>query len=165
MFWPSRTDRVRKSPPTVEAVGWPIRNTTWPVFHKGKLIDKEKEKRTKKEKERPVEMPRLWKSATTSVASGGIYLIADSHSRLEKLRKKRSAFPHSHRRGGCVFIMFLSTPLKTIRGGRVCAAGEVSPLSYCGGRNAGRSAASTLSLGVLRYPRIRSLSTKFTTTS
>jgi hypothetical protein len=51
MFWPSRTDRVRKSPPTVAAVGWPIRNTTWPVFHKGNSSTKEKEKRTKKEKE------------------------------------------------------------------------------------------------------------------
>ena len=32
-------DRVRKSPLTVETVGWTIRNATWPVFPEGKLLE------------------------------------------------------------------------------------------------------------------------------
>ncbi len=34
----SRTDRVRKSPPTVATVGWPIRNATRSGFPQGKLV-------------------------------------------------------------------------------------------------------------------------------
>jgi len=40
-------DRVRKSPLTVDAVGWTIRNATWPVFPEGKLL-KTKRPKTKK---------------------------------------------------------------------------------------------------------------------
>jgi hypothetical protein len=43
-----------------------IRNATRPVFHKGNSSKKEKEKRTKKEKENGLwKMPQLWKSAKT----------------------------------------------------------------------------------------------------
>ncbi|HJZ63826.1 MAG TPA: hypothetical protein VKD70_05875 [Candidatus Acidoferrum sp.] len=89
----SRPDRARKSPPTVESVGWLIRNATRPVFHKGNPL--QKEKRTKKEKQkRPVE-----NAAATEIReeNGGLrqlFLDADSHSCLEKPRKRRSAFPH-----------------------------------------------------------------------
>jgi hypothetical protein len=51
----SRADPRRKSPLTVDPVGWLIRNAAQPVFHKGNSLQKEKEKRTKKEKENPVE--------------------------------------------------------------------------------------------------------------
>src|SRR5437667_11597766 len=50
----SRADRARKSPSTVEPVGWLIPNATRPVFHKENSLLKEK--RTKKENtKRPVE--------------------------------------------------------------------------------------------------------------
>ena len=42
------SDRVRKSPSTVEAVGWPVRNATWPVVPEGNSLQKEKEPKTKK---------------------------------------------------------------------------------------------------------------------
>src|SRR4029450_11506345 len=48
----SRPDRARKSPPTVESVGWLIRNATRRVFHKGNPLQKEKRNKTEK---RPVE--------------------------------------------------------------------------------------------------------------
>jgi len=53
-------------------VGWPIRNATQPVFHKGNSL--QKEKRTKKEKGR-WKMPQLWKSANKSVAFGSFFLM------------------------------------------------------------------------------------------
>jgi hypothetical protein len=72
----SRADRVRKSPSTVNPVGWTIRNATRPVFHKGNSSKKEKEKRTKKEKENGLwKMPQLWKSANQSVAFGNLFLM------------------------------------------------------------------------------------------
>jgi hypothetical protein len=54
-----------------------IRNATRPVFHKGNSsITKEKEKRTKKEKENGLwKMPQLWKSAKESVAFGSFSLM------------------------------------------------------------------------------------------
>jgi hypothetical protein len=45
-----RTDRARKSPPTVDAVGWLIRNAIHPVFHKGNSFQKKKKKEPKKKK-------------------------------------------------------------------------------------------------------------------
>jgi hypothetical protein len=70
----SRADRVRKSPSTVNPVGWLIRNATQPVFHKGNWF--KKEKRTKKEKENGLwKMPQLRKSAKQSVACGGFLLM------------------------------------------------------------------------------------------
>jgi len=57
-------------------VGWLIRNATRPVFHKGNSFKKEKEKRTKKEKENGLwKMPQLWKSAKPSVAFGSFFLM------------------------------------------------------------------------------------------
>src|SRR5207302_3524930 len=44
----SRADRVRKSPPTVDTVGWLIRNPTRPVFPEGNSLQKEKEPKRKK---------------------------------------------------------------------------------------------------------------------
>jgi len=71
-----RADRARKSPLTVDTVGWLIRNATQPVFHKGNSSQKEKEKRTKKEKEKGLwKMPQLWKSANKSVAFGNFFLM------------------------------------------------------------------------------------------
>jgi hypothetical protein len=65
-----------------------------PVFHKGNSSNKEKEKRTKKEKENGLwKMPQLWKSAKQSVACGALFVDADSHSCLESLEKTRG-FPH-----------------------------------------------------------------------
>jgi hypothetical protein len=53
-----------------------IRNATRPVFHKGNSLKKEKEKRTKKEKENSLwKMPQLWKSAKQSVAFGDFLLM------------------------------------------------------------------------------------------
>jgi len=72
----SRADRARKSPSTVDPVGWLIRNATRPVFHKGNSFKKEKEKRTKKEKENGLwKMPQLWESAVQSVACGDFFLM------------------------------------------------------------------------------------------
>jgi hypothetical protein len=88
-------DRVRKSPPTVETVGWRIRNATQPVFHKGNLLQKEKEKRTKKEKEKgPVENAAAMEIRKTIGGLRLLFVDADSHNCLEKPRKNRSAFPH-----------------------------------------------------------------------
>jgi hypothetical protein len=42
-----RADRARKSPSTVETVGWLIRNATRPVFHKGNSLQKKKEPKKK----------------------------------------------------------------------------------------------------------------------
>jgi len=93
----SRADRARKSPSTVDAVGWPIRSATQPVFHKGNPFKKEKEKRTKKEKEkRPVE-----NAAAMEIRQIGglrrLLLDADSHSCLEKPRKSTRLFHIYHR--------------------------------------------------------------------
>jgi hypothetical protein len=64
-----------------------IRNATRPVFHKGNSSKKEKEKRTKKEKENGLwKMPQLWKSAKTIGGLRQLLLDADSHSCLEKPR-------------------------------------------------------------------------------
>jgi hypothetical protein len=53
-----------------------IRNATRPVFHNGNSSTKEKEKRTKKEKENGLwKMPQLWKSAKESVAFGSFSLM------------------------------------------------------------------------------------------
>ena len=43
----SRTDRVRKSPLTVDSVGWLIRNATQPVFHKGLAKKRKTNQKTK----------------------------------------------------------------------------------------------------------------------
>src|SRR5437879_6027071 len=43
-----RADRVRKSPSTVDTVGWLIRNPTRPVFPEGNSLQKEKEPKRKK---------------------------------------------------------------------------------------------------------------------
>jgi hypothetical protein len=82
----SRADRVRKSPVTVYPVGWLIRNATQSVFHKGNLFQKEKEKRTKKEKENLWKMPHPWKSASIIGSLRRHFLDADSHRCLEKPR-------------------------------------------------------------------------------
>jgi hypothetical protein len=87
----SRPDRARKSPPTVESVGWLIRNATRRVFHKGNPL--QKEKRTKKEK-RPVENAAAMEIRDENGSLRQLLLDADSHSCLEKPRKRRSAFPH-----------------------------------------------------------------------
>jgi hypothetical protein len=86
----SRTDRARKSPLTVDAVGWTIRNATRPVFHKGNSSKKEKEKRTKKEKENSLwKMPQLWKSAKQSVAFGAFLLMRIPTTAWKSLEKAR----------------------------------------------------------------------------
>src|SRR4029453_8775626 len=64
----SRADRVRKSPPTVDAVGWLIRNAIPPVFHKGNSFQKKKKKESKKKKKpvenaAAVEIPSGWPAA------------------------------------------------------------------------------------------------------
>ena len=92
-----RADRVRKSPSTVDTVGWPIRNATQPVFHKGNSL--QKEKRTKKEK-------GLWKNAAAMEIReqiGGLrqlFLDADSHSCLEKPRQSARLSHIYHRPDG-----------------------------------------------------------------
>ena len=96
----SPSDRVRKSPEIVDTLGWLIRNAIRPVFHMGKLA-KEKEKRTKKEKENgPWKMPQLWKSAGESVGLRPLFLAADSHSCLEKPRQKMARLSHIYHRPG-----------------------------------------------------------------
>jgi hypothetical protein len=58
-----------------------------PVSHKGNSSKKEKEKRTKTEKENGLwKMPQLWKSAKTIGGLRQFLLDADSHSCLEKPR-------------------------------------------------------------------------------
>jgi hypothetical protein len=53
-----------------------IRNATGPAFHNGNSSNKEKEKRTKKQKENGLwKMPQPWKSAKQSVAFGTIFLM------------------------------------------------------------------------------------------
>jgi hypothetical protein len=44
----SRNGHARKSPETVDAVGWLIRSATRPVFHKGNSLQKKKEPKKKK---------------------------------------------------------------------------------------------------------------------
>jgi hypothetical protein len=84
----SRTDRARKSPLTVDAIGWLIRNATRPVFHKGN--SSKKEKRTKKEKENGLwKMPQLWKSATPSVAFGAFLRMRIPTAAWKSLEKTR----------------------------------------------------------------------------
>jgi hypothetical protein len=84
----SRTDRARKSPLTVDAVGWTIRNATRPVFHKGN--SSKKEKRTKKEKEHGLwKMPQSWKSAKQSVAFGAFLLMRIPTTAWKSLEKAR----------------------------------------------------------------------------
>jgi hypothetical protein len=63
-----------------------IRNATPPVFHKGNSFQKEKEKRTKKEKENLWKMPHPWKSASLIGGLRRHFLDADSHRCLEKPR-------------------------------------------------------------------------------
>jgi len=78
-------------------VGWPIRNATQPVFHKGNSL--QKEKRTKKEK-------GLWKNAAAMEIReqiGGLrqlFLDADSHSCLEKPRQSARLSHIYHRPDG-----------------------------------------------------------------
>src|SRR5262249_37385265 len=67
-----RADRARKSPPIVESIGWPVRNATRPVFHKGNSLIK---KNNPKEIDGLWKMPQLWKSAKQSVAFGTIFLM------------------------------------------------------------------------------------------
>jgi hypothetical protein len=113
----SRTDRDRKSPLTVDAVGWPIRNTTRPVFHQGNSL--QKEKRTKKEKETACgKWPQLWKSAKESVAFGDFCLMRIPTAAWKSLAQSLgfSTFttgPATIRQYGTKFHS-----LKTIRGGR-----------------------------------------------
>jgi hypothetical protein len=67
-----------------------IRNATRPVFHKGNSSTKEKEKRTKKEKETEKglwKMPQRWKSAYQSVACGGFFLMRISTAAWKSLDK------------------------------------------------------------------------------
>jgi hypothetical protein len=85
---PSRTDRVRKSPLTVDTVGWLIRNATQSVFHEGNSL--KKEKRTKKEKENRLwKMPQLRKSAIQSVACGAFFLMRIPTATWKSLEKTR----------------------------------------------------------------------------
>jgi hypothetical protein len=90
----SRADRARKSPPTVETVGWLIRNATQPAFHKGNSSQQEKEKRTKKEKEkRPVENAVAMEIRKRIGGLRQHFLIRIPTATLEKPRYA-SAFPH-----------------------------------------------------------------------
>src|SRR5688572_9943083 len=79
-----RADRVRKSPQTVEAVGWLIRNAIRPGFPRGKLIPKEKEKEPKR-KRKPVET-----AAAMEIDKGCLrqFLLDDFHTCLEKPSQK-----------------------------------------------------------------------------
>jgi len=71
-------------------VGWTIRSATRPVFHKGNSSTKEKEKRTKKEKENGLwKMPQRWKSAKPSVAFGAFLLMPISTTAWKSLEKAR----------------------------------------------------------------------------
>jgi hypothetical protein len=80
-----------------------IRNATRPVFHKGNSLKKEKEKRTKKEKENGLwKMPQLWKSAKQSVAFGGFFLMRIPTAAWKSLRMR------------CGFSTFTTGPATTI---------------------------------------------------
>src|SRR5439155_17657611 len=82
----SRADRARKTPSTVEPVGWLIPNATRPVFHKENSLLKEK--RTKKENtKRPVENAAAIDIRKPSGGLRQLLLDADVHSCLEKRRK------------------------------------------------------------------------------
>jgi len=73
-------DRVRKSPLTVDAVGWTIRNATWPVFPEGKLL------KTKR--------PKTKKACGKCRIRGNPQKTRIPTRCLEKPRKNGSAFPH-----------------------------------------------------------------------
>jgi hypothetical protein len=112
----SRADRVRKSPATVCTVGWLVRNATQPVFHKGNSL--QKEKRTKKEKQRPVENATAVEIGTIIGGLRHRFSEADSHRCLEKPRLTLgfptlptgpTAIPKPHD--------FQNPSLRTIRGG------------------------------------------------
>jgi hypothetical protein len=83
-------DRVRKSPLTVDAVGWTIRNATWPVFPEGKLLKTKRPKR-----KRPVE-----NAAAVEIDKGCLrrFLLDDSHSSLN--REKRPIHSYHSPDGG-----------------------------------------------------------------
>jgi len=83
-----RTDRARKSPATVDTVGWLIRNAIRPAFPEGNSLTKRK--RTKKKKKRLWKLPQLWKS--TKEALGNFFLMI-STAAWKSLRKNRSGFP------------------------------------------------------------------------
>src|SRR5215469_733458 len=126
-----RADRARKSPLTVEPVGWLIRNATRPVFHKGKLVTKRKKNQKRKRacgKCRSYENPqnRRWPLAA--------FLDADSHSCLEKPPQKTLRLSHIyHRPYHYQSISNQSSFLKTIRGG--CAINKKIP--FLSGRRRG----------------------------
>ena len=103
----SRADRARKSPLTVEAVGWTIRNATRPVFHKGNSFTKENGL---------WKMPQLWTSAKQSVGLRPPFVDTDARSCLESL-EKREAFPHLPQALLPFINMEQTFILKTIRGG------------------------------------------------
>jgi hypothetical protein len=90
-----RADRVRKSPETVEAVGWLIRNAIRPGFPQGELT--QKEKRTKKEKGKPVET-----GAAMEIDKGSLrqFSLDDFHRCLEKPSPKPLRLSHSYHRPG-----------------------------------------------------------------
>src|SRR5215471_9719046 len=113
-----RADRARKSPLTVEPVGWLIRNATRPVFpQRGNSL--QKEKRTKKEKG-PVENAAAMKIRKTGGGLWPLFLDADSHSCLEKPPQKTLRLSHIyHRPYHYQSISNQSSFLKTIRGGCV----------------------------------------------
>jgi hypothetical protein len=117
-----RPDRARKSPSTVDAVGWLIRNATQPVFHEGNSL--QKEKRTKKEKENGLwKMPQLWKSAKPSVAYGTFLSMRISTAAWKSLEKARG-FPTFTTGPITIINMEETFILKTIRGG--CAIKKIA---------------------------------------
>jgi hypothetical protein len=81
----SQTNRARKSPVIVDPIWAGIRNATRSVLPQGKLVNKEKEKRTKKENGSLWKMPQLWKSAKRSVAFGTIFLMRISTAAWKSL--------------------------------------------------------------------------------
>jgi len=97
----SRADRARKSPSTVEPVGWLIRNATRPVFYKENSLLKEK--RTKKENtKRPVENAAAIDIRKPSGGLRQLLLDADVHSCLEKPRKNARLSHIYHRPRHCL---------------------------------------------------------------
>src|SRR5215471_8435072 len=139
-----RADRARKSPLTVEPVGWLIRNATRPVFHKGKLVTKRKKNLKRK---RPVENAAAVKIRKTGGGLWPLFLDADSHSCLEKPPQKTLRLSHIyHRPYHYQSISNQSSFLKTIRGG--CAS--IKKIPFLSGAD---GVVSKRSRSLLIYPR------------
>jgi hypothetical protein len=79
-------------------VGWLIRSATQPVFHKGNSLQKEKEKRTKKEKEKGLmENAAAMEIRKESVAFGSFFLMRIPTAAWKSLATNAQLFHISHK--------------------------------------------------------------------